>query len=171
LIRGRGQVKERRYQRATCSLPAEFGWGTITHPAALKILGLGGAFLATSVMVPVDEEVQLSFEFESGSEPVHCRARVAWLAERGIQVRGRERERGFAVEFLRILPEDRGRIDDYIRKRLRLFKAIEHELNKSRPDKALVKDLFLRLWPGESTHLNHIKKACRDERRQFRLLK
>lgn len=162
---------ERRYQRASCDFPAEFTWGTITHQAEVRVISIGGCFLSTPVLVPVEEELDSEFRLSPNDAPIHCRGKVVWLSKRGIRTRGDRMARGFALEFMRIYPEDRARIDEYVRVQNRLFKAIEHELEKKHPDKAMVKELFAKARPEESTHLNHIKKVCRQELRYFRLRK
>ena len=95
---------------------------------------------------------------------------MAWITERGIRLRGK-RCRGFALEFKRIYPEQRARVDEFVKRKNRAFKSIDHELKKVRPDKDLIKELFKSIYPSESTHLNHIKAVCRDELRYFRLRK
>ena len=160
---------ERRYQRASCDFPADFVWGTINHNARIKVLSIGGCFLAGDVIVPPQEEVELSFNMGPGSKRVKCRGKVVWISEKGVPVSGDEKYKGFAVEFKRMYPEDRAIIDDYVKKQNRIFKTINHELNKSKPDKALIKELFARVYPEDSTHLNHIKKVVREELRYFRL--
>ena len=162
---------ERRYQRASCALPAEFDWGTISNQALVRVIGIGGAFISTNALVPLDERLDLNFRLAEKTRPIQCRCRVAWLTGRGIEIRGEKHIKGFAVEFTRIYPEDRQLIDEYVRDKIRVYKAISHELKKKRPDKALVKELFGQVRPGESTHLNHIKKACREEAKFYRLRK
>jgi Tfp pilus assembly protein PilZ len=160
---------ERRYQRASCAFPAEFTWGTVTHRAETKVVSLGGCYLATEVIVPCGEEVELVLTMDPEAPLLHCHGRVVWLSERGIKVRNGKRERGFAVEFKRIYPEDRARVDEYVKRQTRLFRAIEHEFNKAHPDKGLVKDLFSLACPGESSNIGHVRKRCREEARYFRL--
>jgi len=169
--RKKGPQAERRYQRASCDFPAEFAWGAVTHPARVMVIGIGGCFLFTHALAPPGEEVDLSFEMDSEEEKISCRGVVAWVADEGIDARGLKKLDGFAVEFLRIFPEDRERIDEYVRTQVRLFKAMDHELKKKEPDRALVKELFARARPFESTHLNHIRKTVKDEMRYFRLRK
>ncbi len=166
-----GSEKERRYQRSSCDIPAEFHWGTIYHSAKIKILGIGGCFLATDVKIPLDEKVHLSFRLDPDSPPIHCVCNVVWMTRKGIKVRGNKSHQGFALEFERIFPEDRSRIDELVRKNNRIVKTIEHELEKKKPDKQMIKELFTKLRPGESTHLSHIRKACREEKRFYRLQK
>jgi Tfp pilus assembly protein PilZ len=160
---------ERRYQRASCEFAAEFTWGTVSHQAAAKVISMGGCYLATEVIVPCGEEVELVLTLDLAAPLLHCRGRVVWLSQRGIKVRNGRRERGFAVEFKRIYPEDRARVDEYVKRQTRLFRAIEHEFKKAHPDKGLVKDLFSLACPGESPHLGHVRKRCREEGRYFRL--
>ncbi|HUT54058.1 MAG TPA: PilZ domain-containing protein [bacterium] len=160
---------ERRYQRASCDFPSEFTWGTVTHRGAAKVISLGGCYLATEVIVPCFEEVELTFAMDPQAPPLRCHGKVVWLSEQGIKVRTGRRERGFALEFKRIYPEDRARVDEYVKRQTRLFRAIEHEFKKARPDKDLIKDVFGLACPGESTHLGHIHKRCREETRYFRL--
>lgn len=161
---------ERRYQRAACEFPAEFSWGTVTHRALVKTIGMGGCFLATEAIIPEGEELDMAIKTDPASEPLQCRGKVAWITERGIRLRGK-RCRGFALEFKRIYPEQRARIDEFVKRKNRAFKSIDHELNKARPDKELIKELFKSIYPSESTHLNHIRAVCRDELRYFRLRK
>jgi len=160
---------ERRYQRARCDFPAEFSWGTITNSARVLIISLGGAFLETEVFVPAGEEMEVSLSFDSESAPIVCRAAVVWVADPGVKVKGPKPRPGFAVEFMKIFPEHRALIDEYVRKQNRIFRAIHHELDKAKPDKALIKELFARVCPQDSTHLNHIKKVCKEEMKFFRL--
>jgi hypothetical protein len=159
---------ERRYQRASSQFPAEFAWGTVVHSARVSVVSLGGCFLSSEVIVPPDEEVELNFTI-AGVAPVRCHGKVVWISERGIKVRDQLKQRGFALEFKQIYPEDRAKIDDYIKRQTRLFRHVEHELAKTHPDKDLVKELFARACPGESTNLNHVRKMCREEVRYFRL--
>lgn len=160
---------ERRYQRASCNFPAEFVWGTVSHRAVAKIISIGGCYLASEVLVPNGEELELLLRIDLNSDPIRCLSRVAWVSENGIVTRGGRRYRGFALEFERIYPEERARIDEFVKKRTRVFRTIEHEMDKAHPDKGLIKELFATVCPGESTHMNHIRKACREELRHFRL--
>jgi len=162
---------ERRYQRASCAFPAEFTWGSITHHGEILVISLGGCFLGAEAIVPPEEELDVAFRPDPEADPARCRARVVWTAARGVKIRCNRRARGFALEFLRIYPEDRARIDEYVKRQTRLFRSIEHELKKRAPDTALIKELFQRACPGESTHLSHVRKVCREEIRHFRLRK
>lgn len=162
---------ERRFQRASCEYPARFTWGTITNQARVMIISIGGCFISTETLVPAGEEIDLEFKFGDDAKTVDCHCRVAWVAKKGIKTRQGGRQHGFALNFLRIFPEDRALIDEYVKKQNRLFKCIEHELKKKRPDKEQIKDWFGQSRPGESTHLNHIKKVCREELLYFRLRK
>ena len=78
---------ERRHQRASCDAPAEFSWGTITHSASVVVVSMVGCFPKTGVIVPVGQELDLTFCLESGPNPIRCRARVVWHDGRGIKVR------------------------------------------------------------------------------------
>lgn len=163
-------VSERRYQRASASFPAEFVWGTITQPAVALMIGLGGCFLETEVIVPPGEELDLHLRLEPSGGKIKCRGKVAWIAYRkGYPTRAGKKSRGFALEFMRIFPEDRARIEEYVVKRNRLFRAMDHELKKQKPDQRLIKELFSAACPGESTHLAHVRKVCRYEVQHFRL--
>ena len=164
-----GETLERRFQRASSDFPAEYTWGTVTHRAKVSVVSLGGCFLSSEVIVPRGEEMDLSFTLGPDLPAVRCRGKVVWIAERGIKIRDRNRQRGFALEFKRIYPEDRAKVDDYIKRQYRLFRALAHELTKARPDKALINDLFQKACPGESSHLAHIRKLCGEEVRYFRL--
>ncbi|MFO8057529.1 MAG: PilZ domain-containing protein [bacterium] len=167
--KGTASGKLRRYQRTSCDIPAEFHWGTIYHSARIKVLSIGGCFLATDVKIPLEEKVHLSFRLKPEDAPVTCECKVVWITRRGIKVRGEKACQGFALEFEKIYPEDRSRIDELVRGNIRTIKAIEHELDKKNPDKKMIKELFQTLRPGESTHLSHIKKTCREEKRFYRL--
>ena len=160
---------ERRYQRVTCDFPAEFSWGTISHPGRVRVLGIGGCFLETQVMVPAGEEIELRFQLDPALPPVTGQGKIAWISERGISITGAGLHRGFALEFQRIFPEDRAAIDEFVRKKTRVFRAVCHELGKHKPDPGLIKELFASICPDESTHLSHIKRVCREELRYFRL--
>ena len=160
---------ERRYQRATCDFPAEFSWGTITHPARVKVISIGGCFLETAVMVPPHAEMDVQLWMDAGSRPLHCLAKVVWVAERGIKIKGPKLHPGFALEFQKMYPEDRALLDEYVRRQLRIFRAIGHELEKAHLDRALIKDLFQRVCPHDSTNLAHVRKVCAEELRFFRL--
>jgi hypothetical protein len=170
-----GQAKEhagaeRRYQRASCEFPAQMSWGTISHRCTVMVISIGGCYVASNVLVPRGEDVEASILMAEGERPVVCIGTVVWVSKRGMKVRwDQQRSSGFAMEFKRIYPEDRARIDDYVRKQNRLYKTIDHELKKAKPDRELVKELFKRVRPGESTHTNHIRKVCREELRHFRL--
>lgn len=166
-----GSLSQRRYQRTSCDIPAEFHWGTIYHSAKIKVLGIGGCFLATDVKIPLEEKVHLSFYLDPEAPPIKCTCNVRWMTRKGIKIRGDKPHHGFALEFEKIYPEDRCRIDELVRKNNRIVKTIEHELKKKNPDKNMIKEIFMELRPGESTHLSHIKKACREEKRFYRLQK
>jgi hypothetical protein len=160
---------ERRYQRVTCDFPAEFSWGTISHSGRARVLGIGGCFLETQVMVPVGEEIELRFQLDPALPLLTGRGKVAWISERGVPIAGPGLHRGFALEFQRIFPEDRAVIDEFVRRKTRVFRAVCHEFGKHKPDTGLIKELFASVCPDESTHLSHIKRVCREELRYFRL--
>jgi len=169
LVQKKKLTGERKYQRASCDFPGEMLWGTITHPARVEVISIGGCFLYTEALVPEGEEVDLIFTVEDDDMPIKCTGAVVWVTKEGIKVRENEKLPGFALEFKKIYPEYRARIDEYVKKQNRIFKTIDHELSKSKPDKSLVKELFSKARPNDSTHLNHIKKVCRQELRHFRL--
>jgi len=160
---------ERRYQRASCDFEAEFGWGTLNYAARIGMVGIGGCFVVSDALVPVDEEVDLALTIDPELAPLQTRAKVVWLSSGRPPFPGKIFGKGFAVEFERIFPEDRARIDEYVRKRIRVYKAIDHEMKKAKPDKELIKELFAGVRPDDSTHLNHIKKVCGNELKLFRL--
>lgn len=162
---------ERRYQRSSAAFPAQFTWGSLTQQGEVVMIGLGGCFMAAEVIVPVGEELEVVIFLEPMS-PIRGRARVAWITGRkGFRLGGQKSKRGFALEFLKIFPEDRARIEDYVKRQTRLFRAMDHELKKQKPDYHVVKQLFAAACPGESSHLNHIRKVCREEVKLYRLRK
>lgn len=166
----KGTASERRHQRASCDCPAEFSWGTITHPATVVIVGMGGCYLRTSAVVPNGEIIDLTFCLEGAPEPIRCQSKVVWLSERGVRVRG-QASRGFALEFQRIFPEDRARIDEYVKRTNRVFRAIEREFEKNTPDRELIKDLYAKVRPGDSLNMRHIRHVTDEELKYFRLRK
>ncbi len=165
-----GQI-ERKYQRATSDFPAKFTWGAARNVGVAAVLSMGGCFIASDAIIPQGEELDVEIDMSPEFTPLHCRAAVVWTEKRGVKIRGGERSRGFAIEFLRIFPEDREKIEEYVRSQTRVFKAIDHELKKKRPDLAIVKELFAAERPGESTHLNHIRKVVSEELKYFKLRK
>jgi PilZ domain len=161
--------KERRYQRASCMFPAEFTWGTVNHKGRILSVGLGGCFIESKVLVPLHEELNLVFYMEGTINPIKCRSKVAMVAKTGARALGRKIPKGFGLEFLKIFPEDRFKLEEYVKIQVRIFKTIDHELSKVKRDIPLIKELFLRVRPDESTHLNHIKKVTRENLKLFRL--
>ena len=162
---------ERRYQRASCLFPAEFTWGTVTHRGRIMSVGLGGCFIESKVLVPLHEELDLLFYMEGAINPIKCRSKVAMILKTGAKALGKKKPKGFGLEFLKIFPEDRQKLDEYVKQQIRIFKTIDHEINKVKRDTALIKELFSGVRPGESTHLNHIKKVTLENLKLFRLRK
>jgi len=70
------QALERRHQRAACEFPAEFSWGTVTHRALVKTIGMGGCFLATEAIIPEGEELDLAIR--QTRPPSRCNAGARW---------------------------------------------------------------------------------------------
>ncbi len=162
---------ERRYQRASCLFPAEFTWGTVTHRGMILSIGLGGCFIGSKVLVPLHEKLDLVFYMEGDLNPIKCRSKVAMISKTGVHALGKIKRKGFGLEFLKIFPEDRQKLEEYVQHQIRIFKTIDHELGKIKRDTPLIKELFASVRPDESIHLNHIKKVTRENMKLFKLRK
>lgn len=167
-----GWNKERRFQRAGCSIPAEAYYDQESFSVQIKTIGGGGAFLQSSKFLSENSVIELKFQLPDGRE-INALARIVWTNTPINQDRNlvKEYSVGFAVEFERISNEDRAAIDLYVRFILRTLRAIAYELKNSPVDKEKVRELFKKIKPDDSLHLNHIKKVVQKELRYFRLKK
>jgi hypothetical protein len=162
---------ERKFQRASCRVPARFRVpGQAARRAELLTIGIGGAFLATPRPPTVGAAVHLDFTLDAH----HFRlpAWVAWNSRENLSYRRwPHRRAGFAAEFENLSLLDREVLDRYVRHRNRAFRLLAFELNRPDPDPALIKAIFRQLCPGQSSHARHIRKIVQHELRHFRLRK
>lgn len=166
-----GWLRERRYQRAECDLNGRYFHRDRWYPAKVITIGAGGAFVAGRYhKIKTDDLVHLVFDLEGKS--ISTISRVVWPNPKKLKNRtGFPYPPGFAVEFEKISGDSRADIDQFVKKSLRILRALVHELARLEPDRERISRLFLDMRPGDSTHLNHIRKIVKQEFRLFRLRK
>jgi len=166
-----GWKKERRYQRAGCDLPAYYLLNKSWKPARAITISAGGAFLAC-LPKKIQKEQIIQIQLLINDRIITALSRVVWINPQKMKNRsGYPYPPGFAVEFEQISGEDRAELDHLVKKTLRMLRALNFELNRTPQDREKIKNLFSQLRPGESLHLNHIKKVVRLESRHFRVRK
>ena len=164
-----GRNKERRFQRASCDLPARYIYEGRAHYARIITISAGGAYLACNPRKTGLNRV-LELEFELEGELINAIGRLVWI-NRGLRnhLRGSLSPPGFAVEYERLNNEARAKIDSFVKRSLRILRALSFELSQSELNRERISHLFLVLRPGDSVHLNHIRKVVKQELRHYRL--
>lgn len=166
-----GRSKERRFQRTGCDLPARYIYEGRAHYARITTISAGGAYLACN---PREVELNrvLELEFELDGELINAISRLVWI-NRGLRnhLGGGLYAPGFAVEYERLSAEARAKIDAFVKRSLRILRALSFELSQRELDREKISHLFLSLRPGDSLHLNHIRKVVKQELRHYRLRK
>ncbi len=166
-----GWTKERRFQRSGCDLPAYYSVQGSWKPARIITISAGGAFLACKPE-KIQKDKIIEVQFQINDKTISALGRVVWINPRKMKNRtGFPYPPGFAVEFERISAEERAEIDQFVKKNLRILRTIAYELTQPNPDREKIKELFLKLRPEDSLHLNHIKKVVKYELRHFRIRK
>ncbi len=95
----------RRYSRVKPPKELQVAWQSVHQKDVSRVeaMGLGGLFIFTADPPPVGNIVQLLFDLPQGE--VRCRASVQ-------NVKPGE---GMGVKFISMTPEDRGRLDKFLR--------------------------------------------------------
>jgi len=102
-------------KRTTIKTPITFSPGPDKKmTGTLFDISVGGLFIETKDLLPVDTRLQLEFQLKQGSRFFKCQGRVAWIKMPGSQKKG-DTPTGMGVEFIEINKLDIMAIQAWIR--------------------------------------------------------
>jgi CheY-like chemotaxis protein len=101
-------LQMRKYERITCSLPVSYSYGSIARDALLSHLSLGGCFLVTEEVIPVESTIEVSIHLPTSPHPHRIAGRVVWLMGGEGWNKARSAIKGIGVQW-RILGDDASR--------------------------------------------------------------
>jgi len=102
-------------KRTTIKTPVTFSPSSDkTMTGSLFDISVGGLFIETKELFPVDTRLQLEFQLKQGSRFFRCQGRVAWVKMPGSQKKG-DTPTGMGVEFIEINKLDIMAIQAWIR--------------------------------------------------------
>jgi len=108
-------------KRLKIKAPAKFG---IDHDKMshgfLSDISVGGVFLETDRLFPLDTELHLDFQIDQNTEFKKCKGRVAWLNQKGSLKKGYP-STGMGLQFIEIQKLDILAIQSWIRNKSQLL--------------------------------------------------
>jgi CheY-like chemotaxis protein len=72
-------AQARKHERVTCHLPLNFTYGAIRKEALLTHVSLGGAFLVTEEIIPVESTIEVNLQLPGVARIHHVQGRVVWI--------------------------------------------------------------------------------------------
>jgi response regulator RpfG family c-di-GMP phosphodiesterase len=72
-------VQMRKHQRVTCNLPVSYSYGSLAREALLSHLSLGGCFLVTEEVIPVESTIEVNLHLPTTHHLHRIAGRVVWL--------------------------------------------------------------------------------------------
>ncbi len=159
-------VRERRYQRATLRVPVYFGREGYTSRGKSLTISIGGIFIETNVLLPLNEEIKLKFNLP-GYGPVEARGIVIWRATKPVSKRFKNP--GIAVKFTEIAEEQCKSIEDYVIKKSRIIRTIKHLLSQEKPDMKKINELLTSTYIHDYSNLEDLRRQIEEELNLFRL--
>ena len=82
------QKKEQReHPRTRCSIITEYNFENQVYKGTIKNISLGGAFILSPHLVPVNREISQSFFFPNFEIPIRSRSKIIWVDTKGFGVR------------------------------------------------------------------------------------
>ncbi len=159
-------VKERGYQRATLRVPVYFGSEGYTSTGKSLTISIGGIFIETNVLLPLDQEIKLKFNLP-GYGPVEAKGTVIWRVTKPLSKRFKNP--GIAVRFTEIAEEQCKNIEDYVIKKSRIIRAIKHMLSEKKPDMKRINELLTSTYIHDYSTIEDLRRQIEEELDLFRL--
>lgn len=107
-------LSERSERHTVANLEIHYGTNQQTKLTDYCInLSLGGLFLSTSNILPVDTELLVEFTLPSRKDPISCRAKVAWCNNSMVKS-NQNLPTGMGLRFIDLNLEDLSLIRDYL---------------------------------------------------------
>lgn len=159
-------VKERGYPRATLRVPVYFGVDEYTYEGRSLTISIGGLFIETKVLMPLDQEIKLKFTIP-GYGSIELKGAVVWRVTKPIS--RRFKNPGIAVKFTDINEEQCRKIEDYVIKKSRVIRTIKHLLSEKKPDMKQINELLTSTYIRDYSTLDDLKKKLDNELALFRL--
>lgn len=160
------EVKERGYPRATLRVPVQFGVDEYTSNGKSLTISIGGIFVETNFLLPLDQEVKLKFTLP-GYGVIEVKGTVVWRVTKAVS--RRFKNPGIAVKFTEISVEDIRKIEDYVLKKSRIIRTIKHLLNQEKPDMKRINELLTSTYIHDYASIEDLRKKVEDELALFRL--
>jgi len=83
------------------------------HQGWIRNINLGGAFIESNELLPIDYRLQVQFELNDGSDLISCTARVAWV-NHPEWIKCAHLPTGLGVQFVDLNEEEAKMIADYV---------------------------------------------------------
>jgi Tfp pilus assembly protein PilZ len=159
-------VKERGYPRATLRVPVYFGVDEYTSTGKSLTVSIGGIFIETGVLMPLDQEIKLKFTIP-GYGPIETKGTVVWRATKPVSKRFRNP--GIAVKFTELNLEQCRMIEDYVIKKSRIIRTLKHLLSEKKPNMKQINELLTSTYIRDYSTLDDLRKKLENELALFRL--
>lgn len=78
--------EHREYPRTRCSIITEYSFNNQTYKGTMKNIGLGGAFIASPHVVPVNRRIMQTFFYPNFEIPIRSTSKVIWNESKGFGV-------------------------------------------------------------------------------------
>lgn len=153
-------VKERGYPRATLRVPVYFGVDGYTSAGRSLTISIGGIFIETKILMPLDQEIKLKFTIP-GYGSIELKGTVVWRVTKPVSKRFKNQ--GIAVKFTDINEEQCRQIDDYVIKKSRIIRTIKHLLSEKKPDMKRINELLTSTYIHDYSTLDDLKKKLDNE--------
>ena len=83
------------------------------HQGWIRNINLGGAFIESKELLPIDYRLKVQFELNEGSDLISCTARVAWV-NHPEWIKCAHLPTGMGVQFVDLNEEDAKMVADYV---------------------------------------------------------
>jgi len=111
-------VDRRQYQRATLKTAVHMGSESNFYSGFSNDISEGGIFVATHCLMELGRAKGIEFSLPDDNEPVRVQGVVRWVRE---YLPGSDGTPGMGFQFIDLRPEDRQRIESFVKMRETLF--------------------------------------------------
>lgn len=76
----------REHPRTRCSIITEYSFNNQNYKGTMKNISLGGAFIASQHVVPVNRRILQTFFFPNFEIPIRSTSKIIWIESKGFGV-------------------------------------------------------------------------------------
>lgn len=130
-------MNERFYQRAKLNAEVIISNGASQQIGKAVNISLGGIFLRCQEAFPIGGDVELILKLPS-SKQLTLKGKV----RRVVNCDSEDLPIGMGISFEDVPEESKAKIEEYVRRTIRLLKALFYELNRARINEGKIKELL-----------------------------